>query len=107
MSAAVLTAVGQKAAQRRTLLVLSTATILGGLGVGASLSVGALLLAEVSGSDAISGLASAMFNAGAAAAGIPLARIAAKRGRRVALVGGSFVAMLGAFVAIFGTVIGQ
>lgn len=107
MSAAVLTAEGQKAAQRRTLLVLSTATILGGLGVGASLSVGALLLAEVSGSDAISGLASAMFNAGAAAAGIPLARIAAKRGRRVALVGGSFVAMLGAFVAIFGTVIGQ
>jgi len=107
VSAAVLTAEGQKAAQRRTLLVLSTATILGGLGVGASLSVGALLLAEVSGSDAISGLASAMFNAGAAAAGIPLARIAAKRGRRVALVGGSFVAMLGAFVAIFGTVIGQ
>ncbi len=107
MSAAVLTAEGQKAAQRRTLLVLSTATILGGLGVGASLSVGALLLAEVSGSDAISGLASAMFNAGAAAAGIPLARLAAKRGRRVALVGGSFVAMLGAFVAIFGTVIGQ
>ena len=53
MSAAVLTAEGQKAAQRRTLLVLSTATILGGLGVGASLSVGALLLAEVSGSDAI------------------------------------------------------
>ena len=107
MSAAVLTPEGQKAAQRRTLLVLSTATILGGLGVGASLSVGALLLAEVSGSDAISGLASAMFNAGAAAAGIPLARLAAKRGRRVALVGGSFVAMLGAFIAIFGTVIGQ
>ena len=107
MSAAVLTAEGQKAAQRRTLLVLSTATILGGLGVGASLSVGALLLAEVSGSDAISGLASAMFNAGAAAAGIPLARIAAQRGRRVALVVGSFVAMLGAFVAIFGTLIGQ
>ena len=41
MSAAILTAEGQKAAQRRTLLVLSTATILGGLGVGASLSVGA------------------------------------------------------------------
>lgn len=107
MSPAVLTAEAQKAAQRRTLLVLSTATILGGLGVGASLSVGALLLAEVSGSDAISGLASAMFNAGAAAAGIPLARLAARRGRRVALVGGSFVAMLGAFVAIYGTVIGQ
>lgn len=95
------------ALQRRMLLVLSLATILGGLGVGASLSVGALLLAEVSGNDAISGLASAMFNAGAAFAGIPLARLAARRGRRAALVLGSAVAMLGALVAIFATVIDQ
>lgn len=93
------------ALQRRTLLVLSSATILGGLGVGASLSVGALLLAEVSGRDAISGLASAMFNAGAAAAGIPLARMAARRGRRLALVSGSVVAMLGALLAIYGAAI--
>lgn len=93
--------------QRRTVLVLATATILGGLGVGAALSVGALLLAEVSGNDAISGLGSAMFGAGAAVAGIPLARLAAKRGRRIALVTGSLVAMVGAAVAIFGAEIGQ
>lgn len=95
------------ALQRRTVLVLSAATILGGLGVGASLSVGALLLAEVSGNDAISGLASATFNAGAAIAGIPLARLAARSGRRRALVTGSAVAMVGAVVAILGTVVGQ
>ncbi|MBN9613306.1 MAG: MFS transporter, partial [Actinobacteria bacterium] len=93
--------------QRRTLWVLATATILGGFGVGASLSVGALLLAEVSGNDAISGLASATFNAGAAIAGIPLARLASRKGRRRALVTGSFVAMFGALIAILGTVIGQ
>jgi len=93
--------------QRRTVIVLSTATILGGLGVGAALSVGALLLAEVSGNDAISGLASAMFGAGAALAGIPLARLAAKRGRRLALVVGSIVAMLGSLIAILGSVIVQ
>lgn len=92
-------------AQRRTVAVLSTATILGGLGVGASLSVGALLLAQVSGNDAISGLGSAMFNAGAAVAGIPLARLAAKRGRRRALVTGSLVAMLGSLVAVLGTAV--
>lgn len=93
------------ALQRRTLLVLSSATILGGLGVGASLSVGALLLADVSGRDAISGLASAMFNAGAAIAGIPLARMAARRGRRLALVSGSLVAMVGALIAIYGAAV--
>ena len=93
--------------QRRTLIVLSTATILGGLGFGASASVGALLLAEVSGNDAISGLAAAMSNAGAAAAGIPLARIAARRGRRTAVVLGSSVAMLGALLAISGAAISQ
>jgi MFS family permease len=96
-----------RAVQRRTLWTLSIATILGGLGVGAALSVGALLLAEVSGNDAISGLASATFNGGAALAGIPLARIAARYGRRRALVTGSLVAMLGAFVAILGSAIGQ
>lgn len=92
--------------QRRTLWVLSTATVLGGLGVGATLSVGALLLAEVSGEDAISGLASAMFNGGAALAGIPLARLAMRRGRRRALVTGSLVSMVGAMVAVFSTVVG-
>lgn len=93
--------------QRRTVAVLATATMLGGLGVGASLSVGALLLAEVSGNEAISGLGSAMFGAGAALAGMPLARLATRRGRRRALVSGSLVAMIGAVVAILATVVGQ
>lgn len=94
------------AIQRRTLWVLSSATVLGGLGVGATLSVGALLLAEVSGEDALSGLASAMFNGGAALAGIPLARLAMRRGRRRALVTGSLISMVGAMIAVFSTVIG-
>lgn len=91
--------------QRRTIVVLSAATILGGLGVGASLSVGALLLAEVSGNEAISGLASAVFGAGAAAAGVPLSRIAMRHGRRRALVTGSLVALAGALLAIVGAAI--
>lgn len=94
------------ALQRKTLWVLSAGTILGGLGVGASLSVGALLLAEVSGSEGISGLASALFNMGAALAGIPLAKLAAAKGRRRAIVMGNTVAMLGAVIAVYGTAIG-
>ncbi|MGO3148120.1 MAG: MFS transporter [Leucobacter sp.] len=92
--------------QQRTIIVLATATILGGLGVGASASVGALLLAEVSGNDAISGLAAAASNGGAALASIPLARLAARSGRRKAVVLGSMIAMLGALIAVFGAAIG-
>lgn len=103
----VLTSEQRARVQRRTVVVLSIATILGGLGVGAALSVGALLLAEVSGNDAISGLGSAMFNAGAAVAGILLARVAIKHGRRRALVTGSLVAMAGAVLAIVGSEIVQ
>lgn len=100
------TATDVLALQRRTISALSVATILGGLGVGAALSVGALLLAEVSGNDAISGLASAMFSAGTAAAGVPLARIAMRHGRRRALVIGSTVAFFGAVIAIAGAAAG-
>lgn len=93
--------------QRRTLWVLSLATMLGGLGAGATYSVGALLLAEVSNNDAISGLASAMFNLGAAIAGIPLARIASRHGRRRAIVIGNVTSFAGAIVAIVGVQLGQ
>ncbi|MFC5337638.1 MFS transporter [Leucobacter denitrificans] len=92
--------------QRRTVIVLSIATILGGLGIGAGISVGALLLAEVSGSEAISGFASAALNGGAAIAGIPLARVAARYGRRMAVVLGSLVAMVGAAIAVAGASLG-
>src|SRR5690625_1536972 len=91
--------------QRRTVTILAIATTLGGLGAGATLSVGALLLAEVSGNEAISGFASATFNLGAAVAGIPLARTAARRGRRHAIVTGNIVAMAGALIAILGAVL--
>lgn len=93
--------------QRRTLIILALATMLGGLGVGATLSVGALLLAEVSGNDAVSGLASATFNLGAALAGVPLAKLAAVHGRRRAIVVGNAAAMGGAILAVVGAGIGQ
>lgn len=95
------------ARQRRTLLVLAAGTILSGFGIGASLSVGALLLAQISGNDAISGLASTTFSLGTALAGIPLARLASARGRRPALVTGNIVALFGSLVAIFSTIVGE
>lgn len=87
-------------AQRRAIWVLSASTVLGGLGVGASVSAGALLIMEVTGNAAISGFGSTLNAVGAAAAGIPLARLAAGRGRRVALATGNALAAFGALTVI-------
>lgn len=94
------TLTSQLGAQRRTVTVLALATILGGLGVGASLSAGALLIADITGNPALSGLGSTMNAVGAAVAGMPLARLAAKRGRRIALAAGNLTAVCGAVLVI-------
>ena len=91
---------GTRDAQRRSVAVLALATVLGGLGVGASLSAGALLIADVTGNSALSGFGSTMNAVGAAVAGIPLARLAARRGRRVALATGNLLAVGGAVLVI-------
>ena len=88
--------------QKRTVLVLMLAQVLGSLGVGASLTVGTGLIIAVSDNPAISGLAATMGTLGAAVAGIPLARLAMRLGRRFALATGNLVAVLGAGVVILG-----
>lgn len=88
-----------EALQKRVIRVLVSAQILGGIGLGATVSVGALLAADVSGSDAWSGMAATMSTLGAALIAVPLARAAQARGRRVALSVGSVVAAFGAVLA--------
>ncbi len=87
-------------AQRRIVAVLAGAQVLGGLGMGATLSLGALLSAEVSGSSAWSGMAATMSTLGAAVVAVPLARLAQQRGRRVSLTTGALIAGSGAALAI-------
>ncbi|UZX02828.1 MFS transporter [Arthrobacter sp. CDRTa11] len=86
--------------QRRTIGVLIAGQILGGIGMGASLSLGSLLAVQVSGSTSWSGMAATMNTLGAAAFAIPLARAAAKRGRGVSLAAGSLTSAFGAAIAI-------
>ncbi|MBG6225882.1 MFS family permease [Arthrobacter sp. CAN_A2] len=92
--------VGRQGQQGRVIRVLVCAQILGGLGAGATLSLGALLAAETSGSSAWSGMAATMATLGAAAAAVPLATLAQRRGRRVSLATGAVVAGIGAMLAI-------
>ncbi|MEB4616512.1 MFS transporter, partial [Leucobacter sp. M11] len=85
---------------------LMAAQVLGGLGVGATLSVGSLLIVEVTGNESLSGLAATTSTLGAAIAGIPLARLAVTRGRRVALSLGNLIAVLGAVLVVTAAVTG-
>lgn len=89
--------------QKRTVKVLSLGQALGGFGLGATLSVGALLAVELSGTTAWSGAAATLSTLGSAAVAIPLANLAFRRGRRVSLAFGAFLAILGAAMMILAT----
>ncbi|WP_341975031.1 MFS transporter [Microbacterium sp. LTA6] len=100
MTVVALTAQQQAAVQRRTVLVLSMGQVLGGIAFGATVSLGALLAADISGDDALSGLATASVTLGAALCAIPLAKLAARVGRRRALTLGNVFALVGIAVVI-------
>ncbi len=86
--------------QRRTVKTLTAGQVLGGFGLGSTLSIGALLAADLSGTAAWSGAAATFSTLGSATWAIPLARLAAKRGRRVALATGAALAISGATLVI-------
>ncbi|WP_047869654.1 MFS transporter [Nocardiopsis sp. RV163] len=91
--------------QRRTVLVLMLAQIVGGVGMGAMLAVGALIALELTGSDTWSGMATTMITLGAAVFALPLASLAARRGRRPGLALGWTLGALGGTVVIAATVL--
>jgi len=93
--------------QRKVLGVLVAGQVLGGIAFGATVSVGALLAAAVSGSDAWSGMAATMSTLGAALLAVPLARAAQARGRRIALATGATLAGLGAVIATVSAAVGS
>lgn len=88
--------------QRRIVSVLSIVQVVGGVGNGAGLAVGALLVKDVSGSSGWAGTAVVMLTLGAAAFTIPLSSIAARAGRRPALTLGWLSGAVGAGVTVVG-----
>lgn len=82
--------------QAKTVRTLAIGQALGGFGFGSTLSVGAIMATELSGSPAWSGAAATLSTLGSAFVAIPLANIAARRGRRYALATGAGLAVFGA-----------
>jgi len=86
--------------QRRTVWVLSLGQILGGVAFGATLSLGAVLAADISGDDALSGLAAAAVTFGTAMFAVPLAALARRSGRRWSLTTGMAIALVGVTLVV-------
>jgi MFS family permease len=94
-------------AHRRAVPVLVGSQVLGGVGVASGIAVGGLLAEEVSGSTALSGLAQTATVLGSAALAVPLARLAAARGRRPALATGYALGLLGTGLVVVAAVLGS
>ncbi|MFD4179696.1 MFS transporter [Rhodococcus sp. NPDC058514] len=71
--------------QRRTLIVVVASQVLGGAGLAAGVTVGALLAKEMLGSSRFAGLSSALFTLGSAAAALLVGRVSHRLGRRTGL----------------------
>lgn len=90
------------AIQEKTVKVLATAQVLNGVGVAGTVAAGSLLVASITDSETLAGLAQTSSVLGAAALALPLARLTAKGGRRLALSIGFLSGVIGSFFAIFG-----
>lgn len=97
----------RKALQRRVVLSLSIAQLFSGVGNGAGLALGSLLAVELTGSDAFAGAATTAISVAGALAAMPLAGLAMRRGRRIALSTGVALAALGAIGMVLAPVLGS
>ena len=90
------------ALQAKTVKVLATAQVLNGVGVAGTVAAGSLLVASITESETLAGLAQTSSVLGAAALALPLARLTARGGRRLALSTGFIAGVIGSFLAILG-----
>ncbi|MEV6140135.1 MFS transporter [Nocardia sp. NPDC051990] len=82
--------------QRRTLVVVMASQVLGGAGLAAGVTVGALLAQQMLGGDGVAGAPAALYTLGSAAAALLVGRASQRFGRRIGLGAGFAVGGLGA-----------
>lgn len=106
MGPILITEQGVRQVQRRTVALLGTAQVFGGIGTGATVSIGSILAVELSGSSAWAGAVATVMTLGAALAALPLAALADRRGRRIGQVAGLSAALAGAVLMVLAVVSG-
>lgn len=90
--------------QHKTIRTLAAAQIGAGIGTAGTVAAGSLLVASITGSEELAGLAQTFSVLGAAALALPLARLTSRGGRRTALSFGYAAGVLGSILAILGGV---
>ncbi|MFE3470554.1 MULTISPECIES: MFS transporter [unclassified Streptomyces] len=85
--------------------MLVVSQILGGLGVAIGIALAPMLATEVTGTEALSGLAPTASVAGTALLSLPLAAVMTSRGRRPGLVLAYLIGALGGALVVIGTVV--
>ena len=91
--------------QRKILGALSLTQVIGGIGNGAGLAIGALLVEDISGSAGLAGLAVTFMMTGAAALTVPLSNLSLRFGRRPALTLGWLLGAVGAALVVAGAIV--
>ena len=84
---------------------LVVSNIIGGIGVASGIAVGALLIGQLWGNE-YAGVGQGLTVLGAGVAAVPLAHLAARRGRRVSLRLGYLIALAGAALIVAGATLG-
>ncbi|MGY4543568.1 MFS family permease [Arthrobacter sp. UYNi723] len=106
MARTLITERGVRQVQRRTVVLLSAAQVFGGIGTGATVSIGSLLAVELSGSSVWAGAVATVMTLGAALTALPLASLADRRGRRAGQVTGLSAALAGTVLIVLSVVSG-
>ncbi len=88
--------------QNKVVKTLATAQVLSGVGVAGTVAAGSLLVSSITDSETFAGLAQTSAVLGAAALALPLARLTARGGRRLALSVGYIAGVIGSIFAITG-----
>ena len=94
--------IGAQEHQSRIVKTLTTAQVLNGVGVAGTVAAGSLLVASITDSETLAGLAQTFSVLGAAVMALPLARLTNSGGRRLALSAGLITGLIGSVIAITG-----
>lgn len=93
--------------QRRTLAVVVVSQVLGGAGLAAGVTVGALLAQEMLGTEGLAGLPNALFTLGSALTAFLVGRTTQRLGRRTGLAAGFAAGALGAAGVVAAAAVGS